>query len=72
MRKADSRVDLKPSQLITNQIADLGGWRGRMLSRLRTLVLEADPEITEEWKWNTPVWTREGLVCSAGAFKAHV
>jgi hypothetical protein len=72
MKKADSTVGLKPSQLITNQIAELGDWRGRMLSRLRKLVLEADPEITEEWKWNTAVWTREGLVCSAGAFKDHV
>ena len=72
MKKADSRVGLKPSQLITNQIADLGDWRGKMLSRLRKVILEADPDITEEWKWNTAVWTREGLVCSAGAFKDHV
>jgi hypothetical protein len=43
-----------------------------MLSRLRKLILEADPELTEEWKWNTAVWTRGGLVCSAGAFKDHV
>jgi hypothetical protein len=43
-----------------------------MLARLRKLILEADPHITEEWKWNTPVWTREGLVCSAGGFKDHV
>jgi hypothetical protein len=70
--KADSRVDLKPSQLITNQIAELGDWRGKMLSRLRKVILEADPDITEEWKWNTGVWTRDGLVCSAGAFKDHV
>ena len=72
MKKADSRVGLKPSQLITNQIADLGDWRGKMLSRLRKVILEADPDITEEWKWNTGVWTRHGLVCSAGAFKDHV
>ena len=72
MKKTDSRVGLKPSQLITNQIAELGDWRGRMLSRLRTVILESDPDITEEWKWNTAVWTRAGLVCSAGAFKDHV
>jgi hypothetical protein len=72
MKKADSRVGLDPSQLITNQIAKLGDWRGKILSRLRKVILEADPHLTEEWKWNTAVWTRNGLVCSAGAFKDHV
>ena len=72
MRKADPRVDLKPSQRITNQIAELGDWRGKILSRLRKVILEGDPDITEEWKWNTGVWTSHGLVCSAGAFKDHV
>jgi hypothetical protein len=72
MQKADSRAGLKPSQLISNQIAELGDWRGRMLSRLRKVILEAGLDITEEWKWNTAVWTRNGLVCSAGAFKDHV
>ena len=72
MKKADSRVGLDPSQLITNQIAKLGDWRGKILSRLRKVILEVDPHLTEEWKWNTAVWTRNGLVCSAGAFKDHV
>jgi len=68
MKKADSRA----SQLITNQIAELADWRGRMLSQLRKVILESDPDLTEDWKWNTAVWTRSGLVCSAGAFKDHV
>src|ERR1700732_3188135 len=72
MKKADSRAGLKPSQLITNQIAELGDWRGKMLSKLRKVIIEADPDIIEEWKWNTAVWTRDGLVCSGGAFKDHV
>lgn len=72
MKKADSRVGQKPAQRITNQIAELGDWRGRMLAQLRKLILEADSQITEEWKWNTAVWTHGGLVCSAGAFKDHV
>jgi len=72
MKKADSRVGQEPAQRITNQIAELGDWRGKMLSRLRKVILEADPDITEEWKWNTGVWTSDGLVCSAGAFKDHV
>ena len=72
MKKTDSRVGLDPWQLITKQIAKLGDWRGKILSRLRKVILEADPHLTEEWKWNTAVWTRNGLVCSAGAFKDHV
>jgi len=63
---------MTPSQLITNQIAELTDWRGEMLARLRKLVLEAAPGITEEWKWNTAVWSQTGLVCSAGVFKDHV
>jgi hypothetical protein len=64
--------DPNPSQLITNQIAELGDWRGRMLARLRELILEAVPDINEEWKWDTAVWTHKELVCSAGVFKDHV
>jgi hypothetical protein len=61
MKKADSRVGLDPSQLITNQIAKLGDWRGKILSRLRKVILEADPDITEEWKWNTGCGRATGL-----------
>ena len=66
------KADVKASQLITKQIAELADWRGRMLSQLRKAILESDPDLTEEWKWNTAVWTRSGLVCSAGTFKDHV
>ena len=72
MKKANSQDGLTPSQLITNQIAELDDWRGKMLARLRKLILEAAPDITEEWKWDTAVWSRNGLVCSAGVFKNHV
>ena len=72
MKEADSRVELTPSQRITKQVADLGDWRGKMLARLRKVILEADSDLTEGWKWNTAVWTRGGLVCAAGAFKDHV
>ena len=72
MKTAGSRVELTPSQRINNQIAELSDWRGRMFSRLRKLILEAAPDLTEDWKWNTAVWTLNGLVCSAGAFKDHV
>jgi hypothetical protein len=61
-----------PSELIDNQIAQLTDWRGRMFTRLRKLILAADPEIKEEWKWETAVWTRAGMVCAVGGFKDHL
>jgi hypothetical protein len=63
---------MNPSELIDKQIAELADWRGQMISRLRKLIHETDPDITEEWKWNTPVWSHQGLVCAAGAFKETV
>src|SRR3970282_1654061 len=72
MKKADSKDGLTPSQLITNQIAELADWRGKMLARLRKLILEAAPDLTEKWKWVTALRSQKGLVCSAGAFKDHV
>ena len=72
MKKQTSKGDLTASQLITNQIAELNDWRGTMLAQLRKLIHEADPQLTEEWKWNTAVWTRNGLVCASGAFNDHV
>ena len=65
-------ADMNPSQRITNYTAELAGWRGQMLARLRKLILEADPDIAEEWKWDTPVWSRKGNVVAIGAFKDHV
>ena len=60
------------SEHITKQIAELRDWRGEMLARLRKLILEAAPEITEEWKWETGVWSHQGNVVSIGAFKDHI
>src|SRR4051812_37493905 len=54
-----------PSRLIDARIKELGDWRGEMLSRLRTLVKEADPEVVEQWKWRgVPVWSHDGLICT--------
>ena len=62
-----------PSELITQRIAELGDWRGKLLERLRKLIMEADPAITEEWKWRgTPVWYHEGLVCTGESYKSVV
>jgi hypothetical protein len=60
------------SQLITKQIAGMADWRGKMLARLRKLINETDPELTEEYKWGTPVWSRKGNVVALGAFKEHI
>jgi hypothetical protein len=61
------------SRLIDRRIADLGGWRGETLARMRALILEADPEMTEEWKWmGTPVWSHHGNVCTGETYKTAV
>ncbi|MDB5293259.1 MAG: hypothetical protein JWL69_4500, partial [Phycisphaerales bacterium] len=64
------RATGKPaSRLIDQRIRDLGGWRGETLARMRALILEADPEMTEEWKWmGTPVWSHHGIVCTGEAY----
>ena len=63
---------LTPSQHIDNHIKELTDWRGKMLARLRKLILETAPELTEEWKWDTPVWSHKGNVVAGGVFKDHV
>ena len=63
---------MNPSDRITAYIADLGGWRGKLVARLRTLIRAASPDLVEEWKWNTPVWSCEGNVLAVGAFQDHV
>ena len=72
MEKADQQGNLPPSQLITNQIEELADWRGNTLAQLRKLILAAAPDITEEWKWGTPVWSKKGIVVAIGAFKDHI
>jgi hypothetical protein len=70
MTKSASQKSKSPSQLIDERINELGDWRGEMLSRLRALVKEADPEVVEEWKWRgVPVWSHDGLVCTGETYK---
>jgi hypothetical protein len=70
MKKSGSQESKSPSQLIDARIKELGDWRGQMLSRLRTLVKEADPEVVEEWKWRgVPVWSHDGLICTGETYK---
>src|SRR5215467_219807 len=63
---------MKPSERITNYISELADWRGKMVARLRKLILEAAPGIVEEWKWNTPVWSLKKNIVAVGAFQDHV
>lgn len=62
-----------PSELIDARIRELDDWRGETLSRLRTLVKQADPEVLEEWKWRgTPVWSHDGIICTGETYKRVV
>jgi len=59
-------------KLIDQQISGIKDWRGGLLAKLRTLIHQTDAEIKEEWKWEVPVFTHNGLVCAISAFKDHV
>jgi len=73
MKKSGPQKSKSPSQLIDARIKELGDWRGMMLSRLRTLVKEADPEVIEEWKWRgVPVWEHAGIICTGETYKTVV
>jgi hypothetical protein len=61
-----------PSQLIDARIKELGDWRGEMLGRLRAIIKAADPQVVEEWKWNVPVWSRDGIICTGETYKSVV
>ncbi|HKF70805.1 MAG TPA: DUF1801 domain-containing protein [Stellaceae bacterium] len=70
VKNSGSQKSRSPSQLIDARIKELGDWRGKMLSRLRALVREADPDIVEEWKWRgVPVWSHDGLICTGETYK---
>ena len=69
MRSRERATGKPASRLIDQRIRDLGGWRGETLARMRALILEADPEMTEEWKWmGTPVWSHHGIVCTGETY----
>jgi len=72
MKTTGAKQSGAASEQITKYISETRDWRGKMLAQLRRLVLAAAPDITEEWKWGTPVWSQNGLVCAAGVFKDHV
>ena len=78
MKKSGSTEAQSASKLIDERIAELGDWRGATLSRMRTLINEADPDVVEEWKWvkptnpGTPVWSHDGIVCTGESYKKVV
>ncbi len=76
MRKSGrSKAKSQPesaARLIDARIKELDDWRGAMLSRLRTLIREADPEVVEEWKWSIPVWSHDGLICTGETYQKAV
>jgi hypothetical protein len=61
-----------PSQLIDARITELNDWRGKTLARLRALIKQADPKVTEEWKWEVPVWSHDGIICTGETYKSAV
>ncbi len=73
MTKSRSRGESSASALIDARVQELGDWRGEMLSRLRTLIKQADPEVVEEWKWRgVPVWSHDGVICTGETYKSVV
>ncbi len=73
MKKSAPQKPGSPSELIDERISELGDWRGETLSRLRTLIKQADPEVVEEWKWRgTPVWSHDGIICTGETYKSVV
>jgi len=72
MKKSGAKPGESPSKLIDARIRELGDWRGKTLRRLRALIKEADPEVVEEWKWNVPVWSHDGIICTGESYKSAV
>jgi len=73
MKKASAKTDNgDASAHIDARIAELDDWRGKTLAQVRAIILAADPEVVEEWKWGVPVWSHAGIICTGEAYKKHV
>ena len=66
------KIAQSASKLISERIAGLGDWRGKILRRIRKLIREADPRVVEEWKWSVPVWSHDGIICTGETYKSAV
>jgi hypothetical protein len=72
MKKAETGREASASELISRRVAELGDWRGETLARMRELIRAADPEVVEEWKWENPVWSHDGILCTGESYKKVV
>jgi hypothetical protein len=72
MKKGGTQKEKPASRMIDERIEELGDWRGKTLSKLRALIRQADPDVVEEWKWNVPVWSHDGLICTGETYKSAV
>jgi hypothetical protein len=73
MKKSGASQGQPASELISKRIAELGDWRGETLSRMRSLIKQADPDVVEEWKWmGTPIWSHDGIICTGESYKKIV
>jgi hypothetical protein len=72
MKKSGASQGQPASELISDRIAELGDWRGKTLSRMRKLIKNADADVVEEWKWGTPVWSHDGIICTGESYKKVV
>jgi hypothetical protein len=71
MAAGGSQKGQPASRMIDERISELGDWRGQLLARIRAVIRQADPEVVEEWKWNVPVWSHDGVICTGETYK-HV
>lgn len=72
MKKSGVPNGKTPSDRIDRRVRDLGDWRGELLAQLRAVIIKADRQIVEEWKWNVPVWSCEGIICTGETYKSVV
>ena len=72
MKKSGASQSSEAADLISKRIAELGDWRGKTLGRMRRLITAADPDVVEEWKWENPVWSHDGIICTGESYKNAV
>jgi len=72
MKKSGTSQGPSAAELISQRIAELGDWRGETLGRMRKLIKAADPQVVEEWKWENPVWSHDGIICTGESYKKAV
>jgi hypothetical protein len=71
-KKSSTHSSESATKLIAQHIAEVGGWRGKTLARIRKLIKQADPDVVEEWKWSIPVWSHDGILCTGETYKDKV